>query len=123
MNNKGQSLVLFVLIIPILLGIIVLVVDVGRVIVEKNSISNKLEFIVNNFLDNDVTYDELTELVSYNLTSYDNKINLEDGIVIITTKTNLKGIISNIFGFKGFDIESEYKGYIKDEKKIIEKVK
>ena len=42
MNNKGQSLVLFVLLIPIILGIITLVIDVGKSLVEKNSINNKI---------------------------------------------------------------------------------
>ena len=41
MNNKGQSLVLFVLIIPILLGITALVIDVGKTISTKNNINNK----------------------------------------------------------------------------------
>ena len=40
MNNKGQSLVLFILILPILLGSIVLVIDVGNAIVMKNKINN-----------------------------------------------------------------------------------
>ena len=40
MNNKGQSLVLFILILPILLGIMVLVIDVGNAIYTKNKINN-----------------------------------------------------------------------------------
>ena len=43
LNNKGQSLVLFVLLMPIILGIIVLVIDVGKSLVEKNSINNKID--------------------------------------------------------------------------------
>ena len=42
LNNKGQSLVMFILIIPMLLGMIVLVVDVGNAIYSKNKIRNLL---------------------------------------------------------------------------------
>ena len=39
-NNKGQSLVMFVLIIPIFLLILTLVYDVGNAIYEKDRLSN-----------------------------------------------------------------------------------
>ena len=32
LNNKGQSLVLFIVIIPIIIGIMVMVIDIGNVI-------------------------------------------------------------------------------------------
>ena len=35
LNNKGQSLVMFILIIPILLLIMILVIDLGNIIVTK----------------------------------------------------------------------------------------
>ena len=37
LNNRGQSLVMFVVIIPIFLLIITLIYDVGNAIYEKNS--------------------------------------------------------------------------------------
>ena len=40
LNNRGQSLVMFVVIIPIFLLIITLIYDVGNAIYEKNSLSN-----------------------------------------------------------------------------------
>jgi hypothetical protein len=39
-NNKGQSLVMFVLIIPIFLLILTLIYDVGNAIYEKDRLSN-----------------------------------------------------------------------------------
>ena len=40
LNNKGQSLVLFVLIVPILFLILVLVFDVGNALIEKQELDN-----------------------------------------------------------------------------------
>ena len=123
MNNKGQSLVLFVLIIPILLGVLVLIIDLSRVILEKNSINNKIELVMEYGLENKLTQEELTELTNYNLENYKNEIYINNNIITINTKTYKKGIISNVFDFVGFNIESEYKGYKKNEENIIEKVK
>ena len=54
-NNKGQSLVMFVLIIPIFLLILTLVYDVGNAIYEKDRLSNTnyltIEYGLNNWVD------------------------------------------------------------------------
>lgn len=123
MNNKGQSLVLFVLCIPILIGSIVLVVDVGRVLTEKTSINNKIELVIDYSLDSKNREYDLANLVQYNLGGYSNYFEVNDEVISVTTKTSVKGIFSNVFGFSGFDIESKYQGYMKDDKKIIEKVR
>ena len=123
MNNKGQSLVLFVLLIPIILGSIVLVVDLGRTVVAKNSINNKIELVIEYGLEDNLTSEELTKLLEYNLEDCENIVNVENNIIEINSKTYVEGIISNIINFKGFSIESEYRGFIKNNKKIIEKVK
>lgn len=123
MNNKGQSLVLFVLLIPILLGSIVLVIDIGRTVVLKNSINNKIELVIEYGLEDDLTTEELNNLLEYNLSDCQNSINIENGVIEVNSKTYVKGILSNILNFKGFNIESVYRGYLKENKKIIEKVK
>ena len=123
MNNKGQSLVLFVLLIPIILGIITLVIDVGKSLVEKNSINNKIELVIEYGLEDNLTKKEISELLEHNLNTNDYQVNIDNGTIEIKVKTYVQGIISNVFDFKGFNIESEYHGYMQEEKKIIEKVK
>lgn len=157
-NNKGQSLVLFILILPILLGIMVLVIDMGNVFYKKNEINNTLEFVLNyglemvqndsekkddeidetesikletelseevvseeNFME--VELDKLKTLLQYNLEQYQNEIRLEDEKIVISSKTYVKGIFSNILGFQGFLIDSEYYGYLDGDKKVIQKIK
>ena len=51
MNNKGQSLVLFCLVIPIIVGVIVLVVDAGNALIKKNSLDNITEVVLDYGLD------------------------------------------------------------------------
>ena len=51
-NNKGQSLVLFIVIIPIILLVFVLVYDIGTAIYEKNRLSNTSYMVIDYALDN-----------------------------------------------------------------------
>ena len=123
MNNKGQSLVLFVLLMPIILGLIVLVIDVGKSLVEKNSINNKIELVMEYGLEDNLSIEEINDLLKYNLKTNNYSVTTQDEVINIKVKTYTPGIISNIVNFKGFTIESEYRGFIQNDKKIIEKVK
>lgn len=123
MNNKGQSLVLFILIIPILLGMMVLVTDVGNAIYEKNKINSIIEMVIEYGLEENSTKEEINKLLEYNLKNNNTTINIEENTINIKVESYKKGVISNIISFKGFKIVSEYKGYIKDDKKVIEKVR
>ncbi len=126
LNHKGQSLVLFILIIPILLGMMALVYDVGQLFVAKNNLSNVIEMVLNCELDLDKeerNQEEIEQLLDYNLTYHDSHVTMEEEKIKIQTSSYVKGIFSKILGFSGFKIESEYIGYKDNEKKKIEKIK
>ena len=144
LNNKGQSLVTFILVLPILLGIIALVVDLGNALNKKSEIDNVIEFVLSYQLDNKIDIVESVNsdidaeneylevkteeesiklLLDYNLKTSDNKVTIEDKKITILSQTYVEGIFSNILNIKGFKIESEYKGYIKNQEQVIEKIK
>ncbi len=50
-NNRGQSLVLFVITLPVLLIVLVMVIDIGRVISFKQELNNISELVLNYGLD------------------------------------------------------------------------
>lgn len=58
LNNKGQSLVMFIILLPILLLILTLVYDVGNAIYEKDRLSNTNYMVVDYALDNIDSIDE-----------------------------------------------------------------
>ena len=51
LNNKGQSLVMFILILPIILLLIVLVVDIGSIMVKKQELDNVNQLTIEYGLD------------------------------------------------------------------------
>ena len=51
LNNKGQSLVLFIIIIPIILGIMAIVIDIGNIIYENQELDNINRIVLDYGLD------------------------------------------------------------------------
>lgn len=140
LNNKGQSLVLFIVVIPILIGIMALVVDLGNAFCKKAEINSVLEYVLDYgilngevFFENEgkeyfneelvIWKDNLKKLLDYNLDYSDNKIILNDKVITISSTTYVEGIFSNMLDIRGFKIESEYQGYIENDKVVIKRIK
>lgn len=124
-NNKGQSLVMFVLIIPIFLFILTLVYDVGNAIYEKDRLSNTNYLTIEYGLDNigTVTEKDLKELIEQNITNLKRAyVTIEDNQIEIKIEKEVKGIIGKLFNFNLVEIKSYYKGKIINDKKEIERI-
>lgn len=124
LNNKGQSLVMFILILPVIILVLVLVVDVGNAIYIKNKLDNVNYLVMDYALDNKNSSnlsEEVITLVNKNMDgiSFININNESDYIYISITK-KISGIISDKVIVS--EAISKYKGYIKEDKKIIERV-
>lgn len=123
-NNKGQVLTLFILIIPLVILIFILIIDIGLISNEKQKLDNinymTIEYGVNHINDPEIQ-DKLTNIINLNIDQI-NEINIEinnEKIEIkLTKKTN--SIISN--KLKIFKLTSHYSGYLKEDKIIIERV-
>ena len=124
-NNKGQSLVMFVLIIPIFLLILTLVYDVGNAIYEKDRLSNTnyltIEYGLNNI--DTVTENDLKNLIEQNTSNlkyiYET---IEENQIEIKMEKDAKSIIGKMFNFNLVKIISHYKGKIINNQKEIERI-
>lgn len=124
LNNKGQSLVLFVLIIPVILLILVLIVDMGNAMVKKNELDNvcylAMDYAISNELDSDL-YEKIINLVKRNLDDVSSiNIDFSGDIFNITVKRKINGIISEKLILT--EISSSYNGYVVDDRKVIERL-
>lgn len=126
LNNRGQSLILFVIVLPIILLIAILVIDVGRVIVRKQELSNISNIVLDYGLDNleqDDISNELLELVKLNDSEIDEiNIFIDDNKIKLELKDSVNGLFSNIEDISVFNVKSSYVGYLENENKRIEKV-
>lgn len=127
MNRKGQVLVMFVILLPIFFIIMTLLVDIGNLILTNNEINDVSYLVLEHCLDHideDDIIDnskELLQLNNKNITIDSFKI--DNGKVYLDVSYQVKGIISNIVNIKLFNINNKYVAYIKDNKKVIERIK
>ncbi len=123
MNNRGQVLTFFVLLLPIFVILLILTIDVSNLIINRLEIDNINRILVDYALDKKEE-SNLEELVNYlaNLNDSNLEISLttEDNRINIILKKDIKGIISkkNIY-----DLKSHFIGYIDNDKKIIKRIK
>lgn len=83
---KGQALVEFVIVIPILIFIIMAIIDFGNITIKKMRLENNLETIITLYQKND--FNEIN-----NLTTKDNfsfTYNTDNNMTTITLRQNVK---------------------------------
>ena len=124
-NNKGQSLVMFVLVIPIFLLILTLVYDVGNAIYKKDRLSNTnyltIEYGLNNI--DTVTENDLKNLIEQNTSNLKYiYVTIEENQIEIKMEKDAKSIIGKMFNFNLVKIISHYKGKIINNQKEIERI-
>lgn len=117
MNNKGQVLVVFVIIIPVLLLLVTLTVDLGLLYKEKQSINSNTKYAVKYYLDNidnpNITEDT-KELLNKNISDIKISINDTTDYVEITVSK----VWNSLSIKKDEEIIITYRG-IKDNNEII----
>ena len=120
MNNKGQTLVIFVIILPILLIMLTLVIDLGFLYIEKrnieNSVYDSVEYYLENIDDEDIDA-KVNKLLNKNIKNIE-KLVINDTeeyieIKILKIRESIYSIIIN-----DTEINVHYKGF-KNNKKII----
>lgn len=118
MNNRGQVLVIFVIILPIIMLLLTLVVDLGLIYIEKRKINVNVEdtikYYLNNLDDTDVK-NKAEILLNNNLDDIEIVINDSENYVEITVNKTYKCVFGSILNN---NIKVKYSGN-KETKKII----
>lgn len=128
MNKKGQVLVAFVLILPLLLMFSTLIVDVGYLYIEKRNVDNNvkdaIEYGLKN-IDEDNIYlkNKIENQIKLNIDDIEVlKVNIENSIIEIELVKRKNSIFAYIFSNTKYEVSTHYRGYIDKEKFILRKV-
>ena len=120
MNNKGQTLVFFVILIPLVFIIFAVVFDYSYMVREHNRVSDIGKSGLNYLLKDNKTKEEVEEVILKNDKTLkitfpkNNKISLEK---------NIDSIFGKIIGFDDYEIKVTLTGKIQNNKLIIEEEK
>ena len=126
LNNRGQSLAIFVIFVPVFIMMGTFVVDVSFAKYNERRLDNLNKQVINYGLKHidEEPYDNMVDLIYQNdsdIDSYEININNETKEISVTLSKSTKGFFGSIVGKEIYNEKSYLKGYIKDDKKIIEK--
>lgn len=106
MNNKGQTLVVFIILLPLILVLIGYAIDKCCLLYEEKKLNNILSIACNYTIDNKNSITEIERLILEN----DNKIktiiiNKKD-IATITLEKEINSIFGNVIGISTYVIKT-----------------
>lgn len=118
MNKHGQTLILFVILIPIILILLATIVDIGLVMSRKIKLEEVTKSIIKAEFNND---DKILELFEKNKIDKNNiKITHEENKIKIVITEDVKSIFGSIIGIKKYNIKVSVNGILENEKIIFE---
>ena len=125
MNRKGQTLVFFVVLIPLFIMMLAFIVDTGFLMSENTKLIGTTKTIIKDVYKKKDTIDldkEIKDLYEKNNIATKNlKINLNDDKLSIQNSYDLNSIFGQIIGIKKYEVKINMTAYEKDGKIIFEK--
>lgn len=119
MNRHGQTLVLFVILIPVILILLAVLVDTGYVIGKKVWLNEVTKQVIEDAINKDE--EVVKALFEKNGVAIDTiEIIKSDGVLEIKNDVEVKSIFGSIVGIKKYNIKINVKGVLKDGRVVFE---
>ncbi|MCM1053675.1 MAG: pilus assembly protein TadG-related protein [Ruminococcus sp.] len=120
LNKHGQTLILFIILIPLMLIVMAFVVDIGLVMSEKVHLKETTKIaIINNYDSKNIN--DIKELIKKNNIDINNlKIETNNNNLTIENEIKVESIFGKIIGLNNYRIKIKAKGYKTGNKVIVE---
>ncbi len=119
LNNKGQTLIMFILLIPLILVIMALVIDTSFVYKEKIKFQSVTKTIMKTTYEKKDAIDFNDKIINlYKKNGIDTNnmvIKVNSDNVFIKNQAKVKSIFGNIIGIKNYEVKFLYKIYKENE--------
>ncbi len=128
MNKKGQVLIAFILLLPIIFMFLGLLIDCGYLLLEKRNVDNNTKDALKYGLkivdeDEKIVESKIKKQLNSNIEDVKKlDIKIENKIIEINVEKTKKSIFTVIFSRYEYLITSHYRGYINENKIVIRKV-
>ncbi len=120
LNHRGQSLVLFIIVIPLIIGLVALIVDLGLMTSKKVKLNEVTREILKEVITKD-NYEELIKkLYQENDIDIDNLEIVKNDYLRIKNEIDVDSIFGKIIGLKKYTIKVDLKASYQNGKIKIE---
>lgn len=125
MNRKGQTLIVFTLLLPILLLLMAFVIDTGFILKESTRLNSTTKTILKTTFENrrDGSYrEEVEQIFKKNDIPITNlQVIVQEDAVQISNSYYVSSIFGKIIGIKEYEIKTDMKARLVDTDLVIKK--
>lgn len=122
MNKRGQTLIIFVMLIPIILTMAALVIDVGLLYYKKNEYTGIVEESIKEYFKNEDLTSALETLTLNGVSLDDVLVSATDETISVTLDTKVDSIFGKVIRINDYEIKIARVG-TKDKERVIIKKK
>ncbi len=116
MNNKGQTLVIFIIILPVIILGVSYLVDTGLMYIGRSKLISTCKVIIDKYYDEEISDSKVEEYLKDNEIKYtDYKVSRNDNLSI-EVKSKIDSIFGNVVGIKEYEISAKVTGYKENDK-------
>ena len=121
MNNRGQTLIIFVILIPIIITMAALVVDIGKMNYEKERYRGIIENSIEEYFESNQISD-VKEILTLNGIPEDAyQITTQENLIEIHLTTSVDCIFAKLINIDEYQIDLDYVGTKESDHVIINK--
>lgn len=122
MNKRGQTLIIFVMLIPVILTMAALVIDVGLLYYKKNEYTGIVEESIKEYFKNEDLTSALETLTLNGVSLDDVLVSATDETISVTLDTKVDSIFGKVIRINDYEIKIARVG-TKDKERVIIKKK
>lgn len=117
MNNKGQTLVVFIIFIPVIILLMAFIVDTSLMYIAKSKLNDLSKTIIKEIYDIEDKNSKVEELLNVNEINYNNyDIEINDNKVKLSIEEEIDSVFGSMIGNESYTIKSEITGYKDNDK-------
>lgn len=117
MNNKGQTLVVFIIFIPVIILLMAFIVDTSLMYIAKSKLNDLSKTIIKEIYDVEDKNSKVEELLNVNEINYNNyDIEINDNKIKLNIEEEIDSVFGSMIGNESYTIKSEITGYKDNDK-------
>lgn len=122
MNNRGQTLTIFIILIPVLFMLLGVIIDISYATYEKRNVENNIKYTIRTSFSKNLDEKQISKLIKKNIENIEEyKVYYNNDALYVYVKTKVNGIFDNLFSNPIKNIEVTYKGVFDGDNIIVER--